>query len=339
LTQPVIEVRGLQKSFRRPKGWKEMLKPTNRKVVLADVDLVVRRGEIFGLLGPNGAGKTTLVKILCGLVAPDSGQALVAGRDVASQGLDVRRRIGVVYADERSFYWRLSVRENLRFYARLYKLKSGATEARIDELLRMFDLTEAADVRMHAFSSGMKQRAAIARGLLHDPEIVFMDEPSRSLDPVGTEDLHRVIRERVADGRRTVMIATHLMHEAEALCHRLTLINHGKTVLTGTVEEFRSWVDSEIVYRLVVGGGDVRPEGLAAIPGMLGVSFDSARPGAISLELRMSRSATALPTAIRYLVEHSSDIRSCAKEEIGLDEVFRMVVRGQAPRQLEAVVQ
>jgi len=316
-----------------------MLKPTRRKLVLSDVDLVVRRGEIFGLLGPNGAGKTTLVKILCGLVAPDSGTARVTGRDVARQSLDVRRRIGVVYADERSFYWRLSVRENLRFYARLYRLPSSSAEARINELLKMFDLQEAADVRMHAFSSGMKQRAAIARGLLHDPEIVFMDEPSRSLDPVGTEDLHRVIRDRVADGHRTVIIATHLMHEAEALCHRLTLINHGKTVLTGTVEEFRSWVDSEIVYRLVVGECDVRAEGLAAIPGMLGVSVDPAGPGAISLELRMSRSVTALPTAIRYLVEHAAEIRSCTKEEVGLDEIFRMVVRGSVPRQITAVTQ
>jgi len=332
-----VEVEGLTKRFKRPRTWSHMLRNPPLKVALSGIDLQVHRGEIFGLLGPNGAGKTTLIKILCGLVLPDRGRALVNGIDVGRNSLDVRRSVGVVYGDERSFFMRLSVRENLRFYSRLYRMQPRVAARRIDELLGLVDLEDAADLRMHYLSSGMKQRAAIARGLIHDPEVLFMDEPTRSLDPLGAEDLHVLIRDRVAAGGRTVMLATHLMNEAEALCNRITLIDRGHTVHTGTVEDFRALIRQEVVYRLVFTGG--RPgweRGLHALPGVVKATIDSEEDAAHSIELVLDRRTTALPTAIRYLVEQSGDILSCNREEMRLEEIFRAVVRQRRATLVEA---
>ena len=332
-----VEVEGLQKSFKRPRTWRNPLRKTAKKVALDGIDLQVRRGEIFGLLGPNGAGKTTLIKILCGLVLPDRGRALVNGIDVRRNSLAVRRAVGVVYGDERSFFMRLSVRENLRFYTRLYRIPPRVADRRISELMGLVDLADAADLRMHYLSSGMKQRAAIARGLIHDPEVLFMDEPTRSLDPLAAEDLHVLIRERVADEGRTVLLATHLMNEAESLCNRITLIDHGRTLHTGTVEDFRNLIRQEVVYRLVFRGG--RPgwqRGLHALPDVLRATVDEAGDGTHSIELALDRRASSLPTAIRYLVEQSGDILSCTREGLTLEEIFRAVVRQRRAVLMEA---
>jgi len=323
-----IEVEGLHKRFKRPKTWRRILEAAPRKVALDGIDLRVRKGEIFGLLGPNGAGKTTLIKILCGLVLPDRGRVFVNGLDVGRNSLQVRRTVGVVYGDERSFFMRLSVRENLRFYSRLYRIPPRVADRRIAEVLDVVGLEDAGDLRMHYLSSGMKQRAAIARGLIHDPEVLFMDEPTRSLDPLGAEDLHMLIRERVAAQGRTVLLATHLMNEAEALCDRITLIDRGRTVHTGTVADFRDLIRQEVVYRLVIIGG--RPgwqRGLHALPGVLKALIDGNDESAHQIELSLDRTTSALPVAIRYLVEHDADILSCTREEMRLEDVFRAVVR------------
>jgi ABC-2 type transport system ATP-binding protein len=336
-TPYAVEVEGLTKRFKRPRQWRNMLRKPPIKIALAGIDLQVRRGEIFGLLGPNGAGKTTLIKILCGLVLPDKGRALVNGIDVGRNSLEVRHAVGVVYGDERSFFMRLSVRENLRFYSRLYRMPPRVADRRISELLSLVDLADAADLRMHYLSSGMKQRAAIARGLIHDPDVLFMDEPTRSLDPLGAEDLHILIRERVAAGGRTVLLATHLMNEAEALCNRITLIDRGRTVHTGTVEDFRGLIRQEVVYRLVFTGG--RPgweRGLHALPGVVKATVIDGEDRSHSIELILDRRTTALPTAIRYLVEQSGDILSCTREDLTLEEIFRAVVRQRRAVLVEA---
>lgn len=324
MTEDVIVVEGLRKSFRGVFGRR------SPKVALDCIDLVVRRGEIFGLLGPNGAGKTTLIKILCGLVAPDAGQARVNGIDVATDARAVRKSVGVVYGDERSFFLRITLLENLRFYARLYGLDRA--DQRIQELLGVVGLSEVANVRMHGFSSGMRQRAAIARGLLNDPDLIFMDEPSRALDPVGAADLHRLITERVADGRRTVILATNLMHEAESLCHRLALIDRGRVVMTGDLEAFRAQLGQAARYRLLVfGGRGDWEQSLQAVPGVTRVTVQTAGE-AQSVELETERRSRALAHAIRHLVEAGAEIWSCDLQEPSLDEVFQAVVRRRIPK-------
>ncbi|MBO0835124.1 MAG: ABC transporter ATP-binding protein [Actinobacteria bacterium] len=320
----VVHVEGVRKTFRQ---WLGRRPP---KLVLDGIDLSVNRGEIFGLLGPNGAGKTTLMRILTGLVHADSGSVMVNGLDVRSQGRAVRRSVGFVYGEERSFFLRISLYENLRFYSRLYR--PAAPDRRIHELIEAVGLSEATHARMQEFSSGMRQRAAIARGLLNDPDLVLMDEPSRALDPVGAGDLHRLIVERVADGRRTVMLATNLMHEAESLCHRLSLIDRGRAVMTGPLEEFRAQLGPSATYRLRVFGGPARLEApLLVLSGVHTVTVADAGE-ARDVELEIDRHGPGLASAIRLLVESGCEIQSCREEVPSLEKVFQTVVRGPAPQ-------
>jgi ABC-2 type transport system ATP-binding protein len=321
-----VDVRDVRKSFRRVRGLRDTFRRSETDVALAGIDLSVEEGEIFGLLGPNGAGKTTLIKILCGLIIPDSGDARIAGFDV-SDGAAARRAIGVVYGDERSFHWRLSVRENLRFFARLYRMAPQTADVRIDELIALVGLEHAADRKMLGFSSGMKQRASIARGLLHDPAVVLMDEPTRMLDPIGSFELHSLIRDRIAAEGRTVLVATNLMTEAETLCDRLLLIDRGRPVLTGTVADFRAQFRPETVYRFLVEGPfGAALDALPAIAGVHDARAEGSRSDAAELIVTFDGQVSALPAIIRLLVDANLEIVSCLKEEVSLDQVFRAVV-------------
>jgi ABC-2 type transport system ATP-binding protein len=321
-----VEVHDVRKSFRRVRGLRDTLRRAEVDVALAGIDLSVDEGEIFGLLGPNGAGKTTLIKILCGLIIPDHGDVRIAGLDVF-EGIAARRAIGVVYGDERSFHWRLSVRENLRFFARLYRIPQQVADARIDDLIGLVGLEQAADRKMLGFSSGMKQRASIARGLLHDPPVVLMDEPTRMLDPIGAFELHALIRDRIAAEGRTVLVATNLMAEAETLCNRLLLIDRGRPVLTGTVDEFRAAFRPETVYRFLVEGplGHAL-DALRLVPGVHEVRSEHRPSDAAEIVVTFDGDVSALPAIIRLLVDANLGIVSCLKEEVSLDQVFRAVV-------------
>lgn len=251
-----IEGFQLEKSFAKKRSIKDLVaspfKPAPRVRALDGVDLHVKTGEIFGLLGPNGAGKTTLVKILSCLVLPDRGRALIDGVDVRHEN-KVKPRLGLVHSDERSFYWRLSGRDNLKFFARLYDVPSARIKSRIDELLAKVDLVEAADRAFSGYSSGMKQRLAIARALLHDPPILLMDEPTRSLDPAACLSLRAFIRDELKgrDGK-TILLATHNLREAETLCDRIAILVAGSVRQTGTIAEVRRWGVDERQFRLDV---------------------------------------------------------------------------------------
>jgi ABC-2 type transport system ATP-binding protein len=321
-----VEMRDVRKSFRRVRGWRDTFRRSEFDVALDGINLSVAEGEIFGLLGPNGAGKTTLIKILCGLVIADHGEVRIAGIDVG-EGPAARRAIGVVYGDERSFHWRLSVRDNLRFFSRLYRMPPLKAERRIDDLIKTVGLEDAADRRMLGFSSGMKQRASIARGLLHDPAVVLMDEPTRMLDPIGAYELHSVIRDRIAAEGRTVLVATNLMAEAETLCDRLLLIDRGRSVLSGTVREFRDSFRRETVYRFLIEGSiGTALDGVNALPGVHEARVEGRRSTAAAVVVTFDGQVSALPAIIRLLVDAELEIVSCVKEEVSLDQVFRAVV-------------
>ena len=251
-----IEGFELEKSFAKKRSLTELVtKPfaTQERVrALRGVDLHVKTGEIFGLLGPNGAGKTTLVKILSCLILPDHGRALIGGEDVRHEN-KVKPRLGLVHSDERSFYWRLSGRENLRFFARLYDVPGKRIDSRIDELLHKVDLAEAAPRRFSDYSAGMKQRLAIARALLHDPPVLLMDEPTRSLDPSASLALRALIKDELKgrDGK-TILLATHNLREAEVLCDRVAILVQGTVRQVGTIDEVRRWGIDEHHFRLEV---------------------------------------------------------------------------------------
>jgi ABC-2 type transport system ATP-binding protein len=251
-----IEATGLRKTFIKKRSVRDLITRPFRRAervrALRGVDLRVSDGEIFGLLGPNGAGKTTILKILSCLVLPDRGIAVVGGDDTRRENR-VKARIGLVHSDERSFYWRLSGRENLQFFATLYDVPADRRSRRIEELLERVDMTDAAGRRFADYSSGMKQRMAIARALLHDPPILLMDEPTRSLDPASAMSLRSFIQEELS-GRdsKTIILATHNLREAEVLCHRIAILIRGKVREVGTVDEIRGWSIREKRYRLDV---------------------------------------------------------------------------------------
>lgn len=217
-----IVTKNLSKVFFQRKG----LFRKQKIFAVNSVNLTVESGEVFGLLGPNGAGKTTLIKMLVGLLTPSSGEAVINGGN-----------INLIYATERSFYSRLTARQNLEFFAALNNLTFSRSKNRINELLEFFGLQDKANVWFEEYSSGMKQRLAIARGLLNDPEIIFMDEPTKGLDPMEAHKLREFIRgPLVRDKKKTVFLATHQLDEAKELCDNIAIMHLGQIRLCGNTQ-------------------------------------------------------------------------------------------------------
>lgn len=238
--KPVVRIRGLVKRFRVQRGWQELLfapRTAELRTALEGVDLEVARGEFFGLLGQNGAGKSTLFKILATLILPDEGEAWVDGIDVARDPGAVRRRLVPVIPSERSLYWRVSARENLRLYAALYGLRGGEAERRVGEALEIVGLEDVGRKQVGLFSSGMKQRLLIARALLGNPTVLLLDEPTRSLDPVSAREFRRFLRDRVGgEAGTTVLLATHDHEEVTELCDRVGVLDRGRLLAVGETE-------------------------------------------------------------------------------------------------------
>jgi ABC-2 type transport system ATP-binding protein len=222
-----IEVQNLRRVYRTTVG---VLRRSVKEVVaVEDITFDVRPGELFGLLGPNGAGKTTTVKVLATLLIPTAGSASVMGHDVVKGGDEVRKRIGFIFGGERGLYWRLSGIDNLRYFGSLYHVDPDVVKQRIPYLLELVGLKGRGNERVEGYSRGMKQRLHVARTLLHDPEVLFLDEPTIGLDPVGAREFRQVIRDLQAE-QKTILLTTHYMFEADALCQRVGVINHGHIV-------------------------------------------------------------------------------------------------------------
>lgn len=248
---------------------------TKEIVALKDVSLQVEQGEMFGLLGPNGAGKTTMTKILSTILLPTEGQALVLGHDVVGEATMVRPRIGIIFGGERGLYWRLSGRDNIQYFADLYKVPPAIARQRIPELLRLVGMTERADERVENYSRGMRQRLHIARGLINDPELIFMDEPTLGLDPIAARELRDVIRNLQAAGK-TIFLTSHYMFEMEAMCDRVAVLNRGECVLIDTPSALKRLVaDLEVVEVSVSGVSEQAIERLRAHSQVDSVAVDT----------------------------------------------------------------
>jgi ABC-2 type transport system ATP-binding protein len=268
-----IEVEELCRTYRSRKG---VIRRKRTDVhALRGISFEVEQGELFGLLGPNGAGKTTTIKILTTLLLPSSGRARVLGFDPARQPGDIRRRIGHVFGGDRGLYDRLSALDNLRYFADLYRVPVREKRHRIAELLELVGLTGRERERVETYSRGMRQRLHIARGLLHDPEVLFLDEPTIGLDPVGA----REVRETVANLRtqgKTVLLTTHYMYEADELCQRIAVIAGGVFVATGTPTELKARVLDRTVIEIETFGTDERIlERLRTLPGVASVTTET----------------------------------------------------------------
>ena len=234
-----IEVRNLGRDYKTTLG--VIRRSTKNVVAVEDISFDVEPGELFGLLGPNGAGKTTTVKMLTTLLIPTRGAARVLGHDVEREAEKLRSRIGFIFGGERGLYWRLTGVDNLRYFASLYHVDPDFANRRIPELLEMVGLGDRGQERVEGYSRGMKQRLHIARTLLHDPEILFLDEPTIGLDPVGARELRQVVRDLQSEAK-TILLTTHYMFEADSLCQRIAVIDQGRIVALDTPEGLKKHV-------------------------------------------------------------------------------------------------
>ncbi len=235
---PAVRTVGLTKEFEtgRRTMWQRLRREPDRRErfrAVDSIDLEVEPGEIFGVLGPNGAGKTTTLKMLSTLLEPTSGEARVLGIDVREHPREVRARLGGMLSGERSLYWKLTARENLEYFAALYHVPPRETRARIDRALAEVQLADRAEDYVERYSTGMRQRLALARALLPDPPLLILDEPTVGLDPQAARDLRARVRDLQGQGR-TILLTTHYMEEADQLCDRVAIVDHGRIVALDT---------------------------------------------------------------------------------------------------------
>src|SRR5256714_2361477 len=265
----VIEAADLRRTYKTSTG-------TFRRRSLAveavrGVSFEVPEGELFGLLGPNGAGKTTTIKMLITLLLPTAGSARVLGFDVVKDARKVRERIGYVFGGDRGLYERLPALDNLRYFAELYGVPPREQRKRIAELLELVGLSGREKEKVEGYSKGMRQRLHIARGLLHDPPVIFLDEPTIGVDPVGARELRATIASLTAAGK-TILLTTHYMFEADALCDRIAVISKGEIVAHGTPGQLKSRVESGSVTEVeVYGVPEETVERLRRLEGVLSV--------------------------------------------------------------------
>jgi ABC-2 type transport system ATP-binding protein len=330
-----VQTFSLTKRYRRPRRIADALsgRPAVETAALTDVSLSIEEGEVFGLLGPNGSGKTTLLKLLSTILSPSSGTASIFGADVIQAPRRVRELVSLVTGEERSLYWRLTARQNLKFFGSLHGLSGRESVNRIDELLDLFDLKHVADVRVSGFSTGMRQKLAIARGLLSRPRLLFLDEPTRGLDPVAAHTLLKLVRERAVERYdNTVILTTHIAREVEQLCRRITMLNRGTVVYQGTVDNLRTSLERGQTYRLQLNG--LTPEAFEALRHRVGA--DRCRRVDVDnmpteVEIAFTNATTQLTDVLRQLLFSGVTIAQCTKVEQSFEEIFRTVFeqRGQ----------
>jgi ABC-2 type transport system ATP-binding protein len=286
-------------------------------VALGSVDLAIGTGEVRGLLGPNGAGKTTLCKILSTVLLPSAGEVRVLGHDVARETLAVKRLIGVVFGGDRGLYGRLDPKQNLRLWGALYGLHGRALARRVDELLDRVGLTDRANDRVDDFSRGMKQRLHLARGLVSDPGVLILDEPTSGMDPVAARDFRVLIGELRTEGR-TILLTTHDMAEAEAVCDQVTLIDNGTLLATDTPQRLAASLST--VERIEADG--VPPDVVARIRPMPGVaSVRSFAPERVEVD---TTSAEGTREVLTCLV--GAGVTSVRTVRPSLEEVYLHVI-------------
>jgi ABC-2 type transport system ATP-binding protein len=311
---PVIEVNELHRTFGEQKA-------------VDGMTFRVEPGEVFGLLGPNGAGKTTTVRLLNGILPPSSGSARVFGMDPARDGAAIRQRTGVL-TETPALYERLSARENLTFFATLQNLPQPELDRSVDEMLAFFDLSSRSADKVETYSKGMKQRLALARALVHRPPLLFLDEPSSGLDPEAAQQVDDLIADLGRTDGQTVILATHNLLEAQRLCDRVAIMNHGRILAMGSLKDLArklwpvTWVD--IVFH--VKPSDLLDEGLMAQRGVRQIVMDP-KTNILSVQVEND---DVIPEVVRRLVEQGSSILRVNPRAYTLEDIYFTLQAGES---------
>lgn len=318
-----VEVTRLTRIFKRDDG--------SQVKALDDVSLEVERGEIFGLLGPNGAGKTTLIRILATLLLPTSGKAFVEGHDVVREAAKVREIINVVSGGERAGYGIMTVRENLWYYTQLYGYGWKEGWRRVDELVELLEMEDYANVRLNKLSTGMMQKYNLARGLVNDPKVLFLDEPTLGLDVEAARYIRSLIRKLVKERPdRTVFLTTHYMAEAEQLCDRVAIIHEGRIIAVETPDRLKKMVSRDIVYRIDIKGlhGEIaeliRRKGLARV-----AACKSDIAAGFTMLKVVLEDEDSISGIVDYLSGMGCPVLLVARVEPTLEDVFLRLVGGK----------
>ena len=287
------------------------------------VDLQIQRGEIFGLLGPNGAGKSTTIRMLCTLLEPTSGTARVNGFDVVSQANDVRRNLGTLLAGERSIYWKLSGRENLEYFAALYHIPQAIAKKRVEELLERMEIKDRANELVEKYSTGMRQRIAIAKALLARPPILLLDEPTLGLDPQAARNLRELIAQLKQEGH-TILLTTHYMEEADQLSDRIGIIDTGKVIALDTPTGLKRQIEQKEVIKLeVTGWHDEIGDKLKSISGIENLmSRQQGEADLWEVNMQSNNSRTAIPRIVEHISGNGTRLINMNIVKPSLEDVF-----------------
>jgi ABC-2 type transport system ATP-binding protein len=303
MPDPIIVTDGLTRRF-------------GEAVAVDGLTLEVYPGEVFGFLGHNGAGKTTTVRLLNGVLTPSAGQARILGLDPMADGPALRRQTGVL-TETPSLDERLSARLNLSLYADLYGVPKAAVKTRVDELLAAFDLAERADDKVGEYSKGMKQRLALARTVIHEPTLLFLDEPTAALDPVAARQVHEMILSTAREGR-TVFINTHNLVEAQRLCDRVGVMEHGRLVAIGSPHDLARRLVRNLSVEFELAPGSTA-QALQTLHGAPGVASAGQRNGVIVVS---GAEREAIPDLISLLVNAGVRIYQVMPQEPTLEDVY-----------------
>jgi len=303
------------------------VRPKKEEIVAVDhVNIGIKGGELFGLLGPNGAGKTTTIKLLCTLLLPDDGTAVVNGYDIIKQADEVRKCIGVVTGGERGLYWRLTGRENLWFFSQLYNIADRVAKERMDELLKLVELDKRADEPVEKYSRGMKQRLHVIRGLINDPPILLLDEPTLGLDPASARVIRDFIKEKLqGEQKKTILHTTHYMEEADQLCDRVAIIDYGKIIALDTPANLKRNLQQTDIIQINV--SNLRQEEERKIELMGGVkkavvTFTDPVVGEATIKIHSEEAEEVIPTATEFLIKSGARIIALEQTRPTLEDVF-----------------
>lgn len=294
----------------------DLVKKFNGHTAVDGVSFEINRGEIFGLLGPNGAGKSTIISILCCLLEPTLGSVIIDGSDIRRNANNIKKIIGVV-PQEISLYHTLTARENLAFYGKIYGLSGRALKTRVEALLDMAGLTERADDLLEGYSGGMKRRINIAAALLHEPSILYLDEPTTGVDPQSRRRIYDTIQDLNRQGM-TVLLTTHQMEDAEKLCHRIAIMDKGKLIALDTLKGLLELVgESDLIHVLAP---EILPgpvESIKRMPDVQKVSLDDG-----NMSIQLVRGRESLVGIIDILTSSKTQVESIYIKEPDLETLF-----------------
>ncbi len=299
----MIKVEGLTKDFAQLRA-------------VDNISFTVKEGEIFGLLGPNGAGKTTSIKMLTTLLPPTSGDAIVAGYNIKKDQNSVRKNIGIIFQDP-SLDEDLTGRENLEFHAILYKIDKPTRTKRIAEVLKLVELEDKADTLVRNYSGGMKRRLEIGRGLIHNPKILFLDEPTIGLDPQTRRHIWEYIKKLNESSKTTLILTTHYIEEADYLCNRVAFVDHGKVVALDTPKALKDKLGGDVVSLEIKNGVDALEEALKEMKWIKTIAKHDS-----FLDLTLQEGEKRIPEIIKVADKNKISISSVSLHKPSLEDVF-----------------